>query len=99
MTLPELSWQYNWQLDYLTDAVKLVVVPTGDFNDDGVVDAADYIVWRKLGGTQAEFNNWQSTFGTIVNGGAGGQSNSYESGNVPEPASALICSPQSQLPH
>ena len=29
----------------------------GDFNDDGTVDAADYVVWRKNDGTQAGYNS------------------------------------------
>jgi hypothetical protein len=38
----------------------------GDFNEDGVVDAADYVVWRKgLGSTytQNDFNVWRANFG------------------------------------
>ncbi len=35
----------------------------GDFNDDGSVDAADYIVWRKNGGSEAEYEIWRSHFG------------------------------------
>lgn len=40
----------------------------GDFNDDGNVDAADYVVWRKTGGTQDEFNTWRANFGTTIPG-------------------------------
>ncbi len=29
----------------------------GDYNDDGVVDAADYVVWRKLLGTNTQLQN------------------------------------------
>ena len=32
----------------------------GDFNDDGAVDAADYVVWRKTGGSQDEYNEWRA---------------------------------------
>src|SRR4029079_5529191 len=35
----------------------------GDFNRDGGVDAADYVVWRKTDGTQAEYVMWRSNFG------------------------------------
>ena len=35
----------------------------GDFNHDGTVDAADYVVWRKTDGTQAEYNTWRTHFG------------------------------------
>jgi hypothetical protein len=56
-----------------------VVVPTpliGDFNRDGVVDAADYVVWRNAspGDTlpnddtpgivdASDYNDWRSNFG------------------------------------
>ena len=45
----------------LTSPTAIVIVPTlpGDFNDDGTVDAADYVVWRKTDGTQAGYNTWR----------------------------------------
>ena len=53
-------------------------VLAGDYNDDGSVDAADYLVWRKnLNGTsltnetvsmgivdQADYDEWRRSFGT-----------------------------------
>jgi hypothetical protein len=35
----------------------------GDFNNDGSVDAADYVVWRKGPGTQESYNLWRTNFG------------------------------------
>ena len=35
----------------------------GDFDASGVVDAADYVVWRKVNGTPAGYNLWRSNFG------------------------------------
>jgi hypothetical protein len=38
----------------------------GDFNADGTVDAADYVVWRKGDGTlydQDDYNDWRTNFG------------------------------------
>jgi len=35
----------------------------GDFNSNGVVDGADYVVWRKSGGSQANYDLWRSNFG------------------------------------
>ena len=32
----------------------------GDFNDDGRIDAADYVVWRKNGGTPQAYNTWRA---------------------------------------
>ena len=31
--------------------------------NDGVVDAADYVLWRKNGGTQADYELWRENFG------------------------------------
>ena len=35
----------------------------GDFNGDGAVDAADYVVWRKTDGSQAGYDLWRTNFG------------------------------------
>jgi probable HAF family extracellular repeat protein len=38
----------------------------GDFNTDGTVDAADYVVWRNRNGTQSEYQAWRAHFGQTV---------------------------------
>jgi hypothetical protein len=59
---------------------------SGDFNNNGTVDAADYIVWRKTDGTPTGYNTWRSHFGQTA-GSAAGQSNAESpSAAVPEPA-------------
>jgi len=53
----------------------------GDFNQDGKVDAADYVVWRKGFGTTfsiTDYNNWRANFGQT-----GGSGASFEA--IPEP--------------
>jgi hypothetical protein len=40
----------------------------GDFNNDGHVDAGDYVVLRKTGGTSNQFATWRSHFGTSGSG-------------------------------
>lgn len=35
----------------------------GDFNDDGIVDAADYVVWRNEIGTQDGLEVWKENYG------------------------------------
>jgi endonuclease/exonuclease/phosphatase family metal-dependent hydrolase len=35
----------------------------GDFNEDGVVNAADYVVWRKVNGTPGGYEAWRNNFG------------------------------------
>ena len=44
----------------------------GDFNGNGVVDAADYVVWRKSDNTPANYTVFRSNFGN-TGGGGGGQ--------------------------
>jgi hypothetical protein len=62
----------------------------GDFNRDGSVDAADYIVWRRnpSGNTLVDTNNyntWRANFGRTA-------AQLAESANVPEPETfAFIC--------
>jgi hypothetical protein len=58
----------------------------GDYNDDGTVDAADYVVWRKNDGTQAGFDLWRAHFGEAAGGGSGASTNA----TVPEPATMVM---------
>jgi hypothetical protein len=47
--------------------------PPGDFNQDGAVDAADYVVWRRgLGTTYSEtdYELWRAHFGDMAGSGA-----------------------------
>ena len=58
----------------------------GDYNGDGAVDAADYVVWRRDDGSPTGYNTWRENFGNSSPGGGslGGAS------AVPEPGSALL---------
>ena len=71
----------------------------GDFDMNGVVDAADYVVWRKSAGqtgvglaadanrdgsvTTDDYNIWRSHFGAVANSGFGASS------AVPEPTTIV----------
>jgi hypothetical protein len=59
----------------------------GKFNDDGTVDAADYVVWRKNDGTLAGYDAWRANFGATS--GSGPSSGA----TVPEPKAVvfLLC--------
>jgi hypothetical protein len=62
-----------------------------DYNQNGVVDAADYAVWRKGLGTsytQNDYNVWRAQFGQTTESGATG----FESANtaVPEPTTPAM---------
>jgi hypothetical protein len=83
--------------------LQLFVIPlpplAGDYNDDGIVDAADYTVWRDNypGGTlinetvsfgvvdEADYQEWKAHFGETSSPGSGSGAAA-----VPEPASAVM---------
>ncbi len=86
---------------YSPNSVELLVVSAldGDYNNDGKVDAADYVVWRKNDGTTnrlpndpnggtvgtAQFATWRANFGANLplQASAAGPA-------VPEPTGALL---------
>ena len=49
---------------------------SGDFNSDGRVDGADYVVWRNNGGTQEDYLTWRANLGTTAAGGGGRRAHS-----------------------
>lgn len=55
----------------------------GDFNYDGLVDAADYVVWRKTLGDVANYNLWRANFNSMQGSG------SSQVVSVPEPLLSL----------
>jgi PEP-CTERM motif len=62
----------------------------GDFNGDGVVDVADFGVWRKGLGTiytQADYDLWRANFGQTRATAAGA---SLGVSGVPEPAAIVL---------
>lgn len=84
-------------------SISAVEQPTtaGDYNNDGVVDAADYVVWRRNVGTtnalvndngiggvvgQLQYDLWRSRFGLHVAASAA----VIASGPVPEPGNHLL---------
>jgi hypothetical protein len=91
LTIPvEMSFDQPGDLSQYVDGqfVATFEIPSGqdgDYNEDGIVDGADYVAWRKtpsdFGNDPAGYNTWRQNFGE---GGAGG------GGAVPEPASALL---------
>ncbi|WP_197527678.1 retropepsin-like aspartic protease [Posidoniimonas polymericola] len=69
---------YLWDVRYESNSVVLAyegVGLQGDFNSDGVVDAADYSVWRSGFGTnydEADLGYWRANYGATLasSGGA-----------------------------
>jgi hypothetical protein len=69
---------------FVSDAMLNDGALPGDFNSDGAVDAADYIVWRKNYSDQpAGYNIWRANIGRIAGGGP-------SITPVPEPAAVLL---------
>ena len=74
----------------------------GDYNDDLVVDAADYVIWRTQSGetgtglsadgnndqtvNQLDYDLWKANFGASV----GGFASAAQLELVPEPSAALL---------
>jgi hypothetical protein len=76
------SWFDDVSLVRLTPDI---IALDGDFNGDGKVDAADYVVWRRNGGTLAEYNLWRANFGAMS-----GSGNGLSNAAVPEPSAFAL---------
>jgi hypothetical protein len=93
LALPSLAVGDQWSITYAADAVTVSVINAprmGDFNNDGIVDAADYVVWRSGLGTtytQADYDTWRANFGK--NNAASGASG-FAASAVPEPPALPI---------
>jgi T5SS/PEP-CTERM-associated repeat protein len=102
--LPALGGGLSFDLQYNPTTVSLAVVGIpGDYNYDGTVDAADYVVWRKTvgasgNGLPADGNNSGAVDPTDYNiwtnnhnqqsPGTGG--NADGSGAIPEPSAHIL---------
>jgi autotransporter-associated beta strand protein len=92
---------FDYQFVQSGNFVNMIVLPegiSGDFNDDGMVDAADYVVYKKFYGIDfdlpndddvpgqigpGEYQMWQENFGRSEEQGG-------FSGEVPEPAAIAL---------
>ena len=96
--LPQLGGGLHWDTSslYVTGLVTVAGM-LGDYNGNGIVDAADYVLWRKGGpllnevdtpGTvnAADYAAWRARFGNTSGSGAGVGANAA----VPEPASKVL---------
>lgn len=92
-TAASLPAGLEWRVDYYADRVDLLVIdPTqtlaGDYNSDGVVNAADYTVWRdgnSVDSSQSGHDLWADNYGAST---ATATSNAASQA-VPEPASVI----------
>jgi hypothetical protein len=100
--LPDLESGLSWTVEYTSTSVSLKVIEgvPGDYNEDGTISAADYVVWRNsLGQTgaglpadgngdnavdSADYGVWRAHFGQATN--SAGRSAQFPASRVPEPA-------------
>jgi hypothetical protein len=92
------TWYDGVGYSRVTELAPLLV---SDYNDDGTVDAADYVVWRKNFGLLValpnrdiansgpvsidDFESWRANFGNIAPGSGGSQSEL-----APEPSALIL---------
>jgi hypothetical protein len=90
INLPTLAgWTWDTSQLYTTGVLSVAAVGlTGDYNGDGTVDAADYVVWRKnpanYGGDPAGYDTWRAHFGQATGSG------SLSEAAVPEPSTHVF---------
>jgi hypothetical protein len=91
---------YNYPITYYLDSWRFTTPVAagvqGDYNGNGVVDMADYVLWRKGGPLQNEVNTpnivdasdydaWRARFGNTSGAGAG-----LGAAAVPEPSAGVL---------
>jgi hypothetical protein len=91
VSLPPLPSGLTWDLSYEATAVLLKIASAlpGDYNGDGLVNAADYVVWRKQNATQDGYNTWRDNFGNMLSG-SGAARGERSNGAVPEASAAML---------
>jgi hypothetical protein len=101
-----LSATGTFNIDDISAALVQTPILLGDYNHNGVVDAADYTLWRdSFGSTGAnlaadgnhnniidsdDYDIWKGNFGQTVGGEAGGAAAWTQSPAVPEPSTAIL---------
>jgi autotransporter-associated beta strand protein len=87
----------EWEVVYRPASVLLHFIGAsglpGDYNDDGTVDAADYVVWREgLNNTytQTDYDVWRENFGKTIGTGTALTSSESLPAAIPEPRLGLI---------
>jgi cyclophilin family peptidyl-prolyl cis-trans isomerase len=93
--LPQLPAGRLWNISQSATAVTLTITnDAADFNKDGVVDARDYVYWRKTNGSAADYQLWRSSLadrsGGVFGAGTSDLGGGLVSGSVPEPSCGLL---------
>jgi hypothetical protein len=101
LQLPALPSTYAWDTTQLYTSGVLSVVGVGipgDYNNNGVVDGADYVLWRKGGPlvnevntpgvvNAADYTEWRTRIGNTSGSGAAAGA---ENAPVPEPGTIVL---------
>jgi T5SS/PEP-CTERM-associated repeat protein len=97
LNLPDLPGTLDWDTSQLYSAGVLRVISTGgfagDYNQNGIVDASDYAVWRKGLGTTftpEHYNIWRANFGATAGSASGVTGSDLAADGVPEPTSLVL---------
>jgi hypothetical protein len=89
--LPVLGGALAWNTSQLYTVGLLSVGLSGDYNGNGVVDAADYVAWRKdPNRTQVQYDVWRMHFGETSPGSGAWAGAAPSETAVPEPSSTLL---------
>jgi hypothetical protein len=94
LNLPTLNSGLVWNTSQLDTTGILSVVSAGfpgDYNSNGTVDAADYVIWRKNPGsihTPDDYNTWRTNFGQTFFLGSGPAA--PNSTAIPEPTKLVL---------
>lgn len=100
--LPKIGGGLSLDIEYDTKKIIVVVVGVpGDYNLNGVVDAADYTIWRNTLGQEGawlaadgnrdghvsalDYDVWKTHFGEAAGSGAGARRSCLADAGVPEP--------------
>jgi hypothetical protein len=100
MVSPDNSTKFRTTL--MVADVGLIAGTPGDYNNNGTVDAGDYVLWRKYQGTtqvlpndptggtigSTQYTTWRSQFGQPPGSGSGASGSA--SAAVPEPATLVL---------
>jgi hypothetical protein len=74
--------------DLFVVTITAALALPGDYNGDGTVDSADFVVWRKTDGTPAGYNTWRAHFGQIA--GTDSVAVAPADHHVPEPVALYV---------
>jgi hypothetical protein len=88
--MPNLEFDVIYNPNSVVVTVTSVGLP-GDYNYDGMVDAADYVFWRKTGGSPDDYNTWRENFARTLSGSGSSQIAALPvTSAIPEPTTPLL---------